>query len=534
MATDMRPPPQPVESDQGRPGRIARIRHKVFSDGTLTKKASLNTIALALDFAARAIAGLVVNPVLVHYLGDVGYGNWQVLQRLIGHTNPAGGRPSEALKWFVAKHQSSDDVEGKRRAVGSALAVWFVFLPILVPIGAVVGWFAPVWLHVAASDFTMIRLAAAILISDIIVSGLANMPWAVLVGENLGYKRMGLTASIELVAGALIVVAAVLGSSLVGVSVATISTTILSGLLFFWLAKIYVPWFGIARPNIPEVRRFLGLSWWFLVWNFVTKMTVGADVVVLGIAASSPLVTSYTLTRFIPLTITAGVTSVIYGMAPGLGGLIGAGETVRAARVRNETMSTGWLMATVAGAGVLLWERSFLGLWVGAKYYPGLAATVWIVLMVLQYTVIRVDSNIIDLTLNIRRKTLLGLLSAGLSVAFAWILVKEGLGISGVAIGFILGRSVQMVAYPLMIGRILEIPTTTQLRGLARGGSASAALFVAAALLSGHVFVHSWIKLILGAGVSGVVLLAIAFVTGLSPTQRRSLWTRARRVASFR
>jgi O-antigen/teichoic acid export membrane protein len=534
MATDTRPRPQPPVESGGRPGRIARLKRKVFSDGTLTKKASLNTIAMVLDFAARAIAGLVVNPVLVHYLGDVGYGNWQVLQRLIGHTNPAGGRPSEALKWFVAKHQSSDDVEGKRRAVGSAVAVWFVFLPILLPIGAVVGWFAPVWLHVASGDFTMIRLASAILISDIIVSGLANMPWAILVGENLGYKRMGLTASIELVAGALIVVAAVMGSGIVGVSIATISTTILSGLLFFWLGKIYVPWFGIARPNFTEVRQFLGLSWWFLVWNFVTKMTVGADVVVLGIAASAPLVTSYTLTRFIPLTITAAVTSVIYGMAPGLGGLIGAGETVRASRVRNETMATGWLMATVAGAGVLLWERSFLALWVGEKYYPGLGATTWIVLMVLQYTVIRVDSNIIDLTLNIRRKVLLGLLAAGLSVAFAWILVEAGLGISGVAIGFILGRSIQSVAYPLMIGRILDIPLATQLRGLARGGLASAGLFLVAALLSRNLFVHHWITLILGAGVSGLVLLAVAFFTGLSPTQRRWLWTRGRRVLSLR
>jgi putative effector of murein hydrolase LrgA (UPF0299 family) len=75
---------------------------------------------------------------------------------------------------------------------------------------------------------------------------------------------------------------------------------------------------------------------------------------------------------------------------------------------------------------------------------------------------------------------------------------------------------------------------TTQLRGLARGGLVSAGLFIATALLSTKVFVHSWIELILGAGVTGLILLAIAFMAGLSPTQRRWLWTRARRVASLR
>ena len=94
---------------------------------------------------------------------------------------------------------------------------------------------------------------------------------------------------------------------------------------------------------------------------------MGGDIVVLGIAGSATQVTSYSLTRFIPLTITAAVASVIFGMAPGLGGLIGAGEMVRAARVRSETMAVAWLMATVAGAGVLLWEESFLRLWVGQR-----------------------------------------------------------------------------------------------------------------------------------------------------------------------
>ena len=514
---------------------VTRVRSRVFSDGSLTKKASLNTVATGLNQAARATVSFVINPLLLRYLGDVTFGNWQVLYRLVGQTNPAGGRPSEALKWFIAHRQSSDDLEVKRQAVGSAIVVWLIFIPILVPIGAVVGWFAPIWLNMSPEDYAVTRLAAGVLVAGIVVMGLTNIPWASLAGENLGYKRMGITAGFEFVGGGLMVVAAVTGSGLVGLAVATVAVTLMSGVLYLWLAHRYIPWFGVARPDGSAVRRFLSLSWWFLLWNFVTRLTMGGDIVVLGIAGSAAQVTSYSLTRFIPLTITAAVASVIFGMAPGLGGLIGAGEMVRAARVRSETMAVAWLLATVAGAGVLLLEESFLRLWVGQRYYPGPVPTLLIVLMVLQLTLIRVDSNIIDLTLNIRRKVLLGLLSSVLSIGFAWFLVSRlHLGIAGVAIGFMAGRAVQSVTYPLMIGRILSIATSAQLAALLRAGLTTAVLFGGAAVLGTVVTVGTWVGLIVASAVSGSVLLAVAVFGGLSERQRRWLLGRARRVIRMR
>jgi O-antigen/teichoic acid export membrane protein len=535
--TTERAPQEPMESARPpeRPGWHVRARRRLFSDGSLTKKASLNAVAQALDYAARALAGLIVNPILLRYLGDSSFGTWQVLQRLIGHAAPAGGRPAEALKWFIANRQASDDTQHKRQAVGSALAVWLVFLPVLVPLGLVVAWFAPIWLHADPASYWTIRVAAIALIADLIIAGITNIPWAVMAGQNVGYKRMGLTASLEFVASGFLIVAVVVHGGLIGIAIAAAAGTAVIGTVYYRLARIYVPWFGYARPDRSAVRRFLGLSWWFLLWNFVMKVTMGGDIIVLGIAGSASEVTVYTLTRFIPITVMAGVTSMIFGMAPGLGGLIGAGEVPRAARVRNETMAASWLMATIACAGVLMWLPTFLGLWVGHRYYPGITATVLIAVMIVQLTLIRVDSNIIDLTLNLRRKTLLGLLSAGLSVAIAWVLVSTfELGISGVVTGFIVGRIVQTLAYPAMVGRILAIPRSEQFRGAARAAAATAVLFAVTAAVGRLLLVHSWIGLILGAGVTAVILALCAFFLGLSRRQRIWLWERGRRIARLR
>jgi O-antigen/teichoic acid export membrane protein len=537
QATDREPDTAPEDIDRpiARSGRYRRVTTRLFSDGSLTKKASLNAAAQALDYGARAIAGLIVNPILLRFLGDAGFGSWQVLQRLIGHAAPAGGRPAEALKWVTANRQASDDDEHKRQAVGSALAVWVIFLPVLLPIGLVVAWFAPVWLQADPSNYLVVRLAAVVLVADLIIAGITNIPWAAMAGQNVGYKRMGLTASLEFVASTFLILAVMLHGGLVGVAVATVCGTAAIGTVYFLLARRYVPWFGYASPDRPAIKQFLGLSWWFLLWNLVMKVTMGGDIVVLGIAGSASQVTVYTLARFIPVTIMAGVTSMIFGMAPGLGGLIGGGETHRAARVRNETMAASWLLATVACAGVLVWLRSFLTVWVGERFYPGAMATFVIAVMIVQLTAIRVDSNIIDLTLNLRRKTLLGVVSAALSVALAWTLVSVfDLGIVGVVTGFAVGRIVQSLAYPAMVGRFLAIPPSEQVRGMLRAATTTAVLFAATSAIGRVLLVPSWPGLILGAGVTAVVLALVAFFGGLSARQRAWLLGRGRRIVKLR
>ena len=97
-----------------------------------------------------------------------------------------------------------------------------------------------------------------------------------------------------------------------------------------------------------------------------------------------------------------------------------------------------WLLATAAGAAYIVIADSFLTLWVGAEYVPSDAATLLIVVMTLQFAFIRNDSSIIDLTLELKGKVLLGLLAAAVSIAIASVLVAVAdMGIAGLALGFV-------------------------------------------------------------------------------------------------
>src|SRR3972149_8903403 len=126
---------------------------------------------------------------------------------------------------------------------------------------------------------------------------------------------------------------------------------------------------------------------------------LGSDVLVLGIVGSPELVTTYALARYLPQAITVAVATLIFAIMPGLGRLSGADDLRSAERIRGETMSLVWLMTIVAGATVLLWVESFLRLWVGERYYPGAPTMLLIMLMVLQFALIRRDVRFIDLTL---------------------------------------------------------------------------------------------------------------------------------------
>lgn len=499
---------------------------------SLSGRATLNMAAAMLDYGARLLIGFVVQPVLVSRLGDVAFGVYQTLGRLIGFATPAGGRPSQALKWTIARDQHSADFGEKRLQVGSAVAVWAIFLPPLAIGGGVLAYFSPIWLGLPDSLHLTVRTAAGLLVVQLILENLLTIPQSVLQGENLGYKRMGASAGIVLLGGGLTIAAAVAGLGLTGVAGALVVTTVLTGLLYLRVVRRNVTWFGAVRPPRDVVRTFLKLSGWFLLWNLVIQLLRASDVVVLGVAGSPEQVTVYSLSRYVPEAIFSTVAIVISAVMPGLGGVIGAGQTDRAAQVRAESMTVTWLLATATGAAYLLVQSSFLGLWVGPAYVPTDSTALLIVVMTLQFAFIRNDSSIIDLTLELRSKVLLGLVAAVASIGLAVLCIRTlDLGIAGLAVGFVAGRAIVGIAYPWTVCRALGLSFASQLRGAARPLVVSAGLFAGALSLAPAIRTDAWALLVPLATAALAVAAALAFGVGLSRSQRARVVQRVGQVA---
>ena len=502
-----------------------------LSDDGLAKKAYLNALAAMVDYGARLLVGFIVNPILLAGLGDFLFGVWQILLRAIGYISAASGRPTQALKWTLAAQQGSADYERKRRLVGSAVAVWLIFLPIMILIGGVLAWFVPNFLEIPNELAWSVRLATGILVVNLILLSLADMPRAVLRGENLGYKRLGLSAALIFVGAGFTILALYLDTGLIGVATAIVITTLLTGVLFLQVARKQVSWFGVARSSSQAVRDFLGLSGWFLVWGLIIKMMMASDIIILGVFDSVTTVTTYSLTKYVPETIISLVTIIVFGITPGLGGIIGAGDLERTARVRDEIMSLTWLITTAVGTVTILWNQTFVRLWVGIEYYAGSLSVVLIVIMAAQFVLIRNDANIIDLTLNLRQKVLLGGLSATLSIAFAGVLIGVfNLGIPGLCMGFIAGRSLLSLGYPWLAGRFLGLSFFVQTKSTIRPAFIAAIFWGLALRLNYRFVVDTWAALIFSVGITLAVVSLLAFYGGLVRVQRNRIIRRLRQM----
>src|SRR5438094_2867626 len=250
----------------------------------------------------------------------------------------------------------------QRRALGGALVVWLICLPLAVAAAAVVAWYAPAITGASPGLRTTIRIAAALVLAGGVLGGLLSIPDAALHGMNLGYKRMELQAGLNLVGGALTAAAVYGGLGLAGVAGAQVALAAVSALCFWWLARTYVAWFGVSRPARAETRSLARLAAWLAGGDLIAKLLLGSDVLILGTLLSPAAVTTYVLTAYAPRAAVAVHGSAVGAAMPGLAGLIGAGQYGRAALARGDLMVLTWLFATAVGTTILLWNRSFVAL----------------------------------------------------------------------------------------------------------------------------------------------------------------------------
>ena len=504
-----------AESNAGtlalRPGHTKELTHRAF----------LNAGASLLDYLARVVVGLLITPVLVAGLGRSLFGVWEMLGRLIGYMSVTDGRPTEALRLVIANQQAIDDPAHKRRCVGSAFAIWLLFLPAFAVAGAILIWLSPLLTKVPPEWHSSVRLTAALLVISFLLANLAALPESVLRGMNLGYRRMGLQAGLNVV-GAVLTAAAIYTSlGLIGIAGAQVLLSGITGLLFWLVVKKYVRWFGIAKPSRTEIRSLLKVSVWNSAGNLIAKLHLASDVIILGAVASSSLVTTYVLTGYAALAVVGILTLTLEATSPGLGGLIGEKQYKKTATLRREIMAINWLLVTAAGSTILLWNKSFLHLWVGADYYAGPLVNLLIVLLMAQTVFIRSDSYVIDATLHLRDRVLVSVGAVIISVALSIVLTRY-YGIFGLCLGMMGGRLVQTVSYPLIVNSLLGRVQARRF-GLIRPGLVMILALASSSFLGQGLLARNWAQWAVGAGVSLGAVLFITPILGLGMNSRESL-----------
>lgn len=496
---------------------------------SLVQSAFLNTLVALIEYGAVLAVSVIITPLLLSGLGSSLFGTWQILKQFVSYMGAADGRPTNTLKWLIANQQGSQDFEAKRRAVGTAVQIWAASFPILLIVGTLLVWLSPLFAHSDPEIHTLVRLTCGILALSFVFDGLLTIPAAILRGTNQGYRRAGLNALLPIIGGVLSVLAVESGLSLIGLAAAQFIVLALGGILFLRIIKRYVPWFGIAWPQRGEVKSFFIVSAWFLGWRLVNRLLIASDVLLLGYFGSAILVASYVTTSFPLQALVILLDAIVGSTTPGLGRLIGEEIYDKARRVRAEGMLYSWLVLTSMSACIAMWNQSFMDLWIGPGHFAGGIVNVLLILLSMQLVFFRNDAAIIDLTLDLKNKVILGCIAAIVSVVLAAALIPD-YEIIGLCAGLLIGRGILTIAYPLLVMRKFGMRDFGDIPGFVRRAVVTIALVGIAAYVGVQYQVHTWVELFAFAGLSfGVICLAMAAV-GLQTHERNQMLSRFRSI----
>lgn len=499
----------------------------------LTKTAGFNAASSVFNEVIHLAVVFVINPILLSWLGSSVFGIWKVCQRLLTYVSAADGRAVQALKWTIANRQHLDDVDAKRRDVGCALVVWLRFLPLVLVAGGLLVWFSPHFIKGLPPEYYAVtRFACGILVVNLILSPLRTIPEAVLIGMNLGYRCRWVHAIGSVAGGFFMVTAVYLGWGLVGLAAASLAASLAIGTIILLVAKRSLPWLQVNKPQKHEIGRFFGFSIWVFAWTFINKLMLSGDIVILGLVSSAGMVTAYVLT-FYAMQIATSFSSLLVSAAiPGLGGIVGKGDLVKAGDVRGEIISLSWLLATVVGAMILMWNFSFIKLWVGPENFVGFTENLILVIMMTQLIFIRVDAQIVDVTLNIKKKVLLGSVSTLLALALAfWLGSSLESPVLGCSLGLIAGRLMLTFSYPILVGKAFGNSARWYPLSIIRPIFALLVIYSTAAALGPHLDIDTWRELLCYGAVSLLLVGTVAFFMGLPKPVRDKVVVRIGQVS---
>ena len=422
------------------------------------KNIKANVISSYVNFATNALFTFFLSPILIGFLGTSNFGIWKGVQKILDFASLADGRASQALKWVVANKKNQSDNKEKQQAVGSAIKIWFYFLPILLLILLGLIWILPYMINdLDNENYNVVRIVGLIMGVNILLNPLLGIPDAILVGVNQAYKSNFVQTIWIVISNISMVAVASLGYGIIGLATVVLIIGVLKGICVLLTCKKSVTWLRVRQPERQQLKTFFGFSAWVLLWSFVSRLLLSSEVILIGFLIGSDEVSNYTFTAYIfalALSISLMTTSAAM---PGLGAVFGAKDYVKSAKIANSIRDINIFISVFFGCIMLICNKSFVTLWMGSEFYLGDDINALITIVLVQLILIRNEAQMQDVGLKIRSKVLTGLVGAVLSIVFSIILFYFIRSIIAIFVGIIIGRLIMSFRFPLLVNKMFTI-----------------------------------------------------------------------------
>jgi len=265
---------------------------------------------------------------------------------------------------------------------------------------------------------------------------------------------------------------------------------------------------------------------WYFAWSVANFGFNAIDLILLGVLASTSDVGIFAITFYAIQMVLTAVTTIIGAVLPGLGALFGKQDYSRLRSVRAEGVNYTFHVACAIGMTVLLFNESFISIWVGREFYAGTLENCLTTIVAMQMVFIRNDALLINLLLDQKQKVKISMLSCALIITLACVLIPQ-FGITGLCVSLILGRSILNFGYPRIIKSSIGHAGASALSLVpVRAWLVNAILLVVAAGASSVFEAETWSGLIIFSGSVFLVISLCQFYLGFSQPERDQFYKR--------
>ncbi len=484
-------------------------------------------------YAASILVTFLIAPFTIHTLGDARYGAWSLVGELVGYYGLLDLGIRGAVTYYVARHTSKDEQTYTKETIGTAFWILAASGVIVFLAGLV---FVFIFPHVIKTSglTNLTEVRTAFLIMSVLIA--VSLPMSTFAAVLGGRQRFDLDTIAEVLtriftaigvyvvlkAGhGLVALALVQGVARIGYWILTVSfVRKVTGGIF-----INPRWFSRER-----VRALTGYGGRNLVTNISQVIIRRLDLVVVGAFVGVTSVTHYSIGSSLVSYAITFCSTVVFAFTPRFTELHAreSHDQLEALYLSGIRM-TGMLVAGLC-AGLLIFGRSFIRLWIGNAYVSGSwtdrSDVVMAILVVsnLPRMLQSVSWQLLFASAKVKFLMWMNIWEAAANLCLSLVLVHR-FQLAGVALGTLLPMLItQGVIMPLYVSRTFQIPIGRFLRkGLLMPLLAGLTVAVSSVVVLYIMPPRTW-HVLFPEALGIIVLGAVFFFTaGITPSERSNL-----------
>jgi O-antigen/teichoic acid export membrane protein len=344
-----------------------------------------------------------INPYLLIGLGTLQFGIWKSTQKLIELACGFDGGAIQGLKWYTASNSTSnpsDNTPNYFIVARNTLLRWLPFMLFLVSLIAV---YVAVITGEIRSGSRQTIFVAVLLTGIVSVFGLfAQLYESITIGMGFGYKTLLIRGPWLLVSNILMGLAANSIWGLFGVAVVFSLNILVTSIGLMRLAKI-----NLSRPltNQKEDRQeFRSYGKRILIWEFAQRYLVSWEMVLFIFCGLTEQISAYVFSTFIFQFGLAATMQTFSAITPRISSIYSTTRHHEIYPILDRIRKITLFITVNVMLIISIFNERLVESWVGSDQYFGKEINIYFVVCFLQLVLLRVDSQLLESTREIRER----------------------------------------------------------------------------------------------------------------------------------